>query len=174
MNPDEVIGQRASGLQAWMRDSREFFLPPSMRERYEAQARFYTEQPPTFWNVRRDAREAELQAVLKELRNWMDETDAELLLRKMDDELFFWYVLKIQFVWLYVISRDPQEWVFGEMDLMWSKYFLIQPKEGWGYWTVVAAQYTQKCGEYPPWGFCMPREMSGGQGFPALLHQDRK
>lgn len=163
MKPDEphrIETVPAKLILASMVASQQFYFPEEMRARFEAVAVLFEERDGAFWQDRFDDCREDLAAGLIELENWTDDLSADLVMLSWSDEVFFFYILKIQFLWIR-LSMDPDARVPSPMDAFWKWGVCLQPSEGWVFWTFPCAVEFEKMAD-PPFIWRIPLPNEGG------------
>lgn len=101
----------------------EWYFPPEVRERFERKADWFETQPLAAWEERWWARKEDLTAALGELGKWSEEADTSLLVTGWDDELIFWYVMRMQ-SWCVMLAAHPDKMVPWELKDVWEQHVL--------------------------------------------------
>jgi len=65
--------------------------------------------------------EGSLSAALAQLKDWAEETETALLISAWDDELIFWYVMKVQSV-VVLLATNPAGMVPIDFETFWDRY----------------------------------------------------
>lgn len=108
----------------------DFYFPPSLRPRYERIAAEFEAKNQLQWIERARAKSRETAEAFRKLGEWTDMTDSELLMSAWDDEVLFFYVLRIQFVFARLAAK-PDDMIPGTMDGFWKWGMTPSDRELW-------------------------------------------
>lgn len=99
----------------------EWYFPPEVRARFEAQADLFETMTLEEWEKRWWEKKEDLSDALAKLKDWSGETDSALLISAWDDELIFWYVMKMQSV-VMLLAANPTGMVPFGLEPFWDSY----------------------------------------------------
>lgn len=101
----------------------EWYFPPEARARFEAQADTFERKELEEWEGRWWARKEDLTVALEELGKWSEETDTSLLVTGWDDELIFWYVMRMQGLAV-LLASNPQAYTPAGLESFWDRHVM--------------------------------------------------
>ena len=159
MEEKTILAGKAPFAQDWFNQSAEFFFPPKLKRRFDAIASEFALQPPDFWNDHYipETRER-LRQALAEMEAHLAELDCTDFLANLDDTLFFFYVLKMQSAWVFLLALDAEQYVPGELPQLWKWMTQIPDTEGWFNYVLPTAWELRKLKVEPPlWGIPFPK-----------------
>lgn len=136
--PKQGLAMPAKMLKSWMNEQRDFLLPQIMEQRFLILSHAWEQQPQMHWIERIKVRMPELMTLFVQLETMVERTTSTGMLANLDDELFFFYILRVQSAYIHLarapdegnVPFDPTEqwfWLFGERE-----------HEGMADWTVIA------------------------------------
>lgn len=170
MTEKTILAGKAPFAQAWFSQSADFFFPPKLKRRFDAIASEFALQSPDFWNDHYTPQTRErLRKTLAELEEHLAALDCTEFLAGLDDTLFFFYVLKMQAAWVFLLALDPEQYVPGEPPEIWKWMTEIPDTEGWFNYVLPTAWELRKLKSKPPlWGIIFPK------GFEEHMKEDTR
>ena len=136
----------------------DFYFPPALRARYEKVAALFETKPQDYWLERVAAQRDAIAEAFRRLGEWSDMEDSELLMSAWDDDVFFFYVLRTQFVFSR-IAAGPDQMIPGTLDGFWQWAMTPRPDEPWMIYPVFTAQNYRVAPVKPPlWRIPYPHD----------------
>lgn len=136
----------------------DFYFPPTLRERYDRIAAAFEAKSQYYWIERAAAKRDATAEAFRKLGEWADMCDAELLMSAWEDEVFFFYVLRTQFVFSR-IAADPDGPIPGTFDGFWKWAMTPQNGELWMSFPVFTEQNYRAAPVKPPiWRIPYPKD----------------
>jgi len=131
-------------LQTW-----EYYFPPSMRARFEQCAAAFEMRDQVYWIDRAKTKTPQIAEALRKLGEWADIPDSELLMSSWDDEVFFFYVLRTQFL-VARLAAKPNDMVPGHFDAFWKWAMTLSKDEPWMLFPVMTKDALKTAPFKPP------------------------
>ena len=127
----------------------DFYFPEALRARYEQISEVFESKEQMYWIERVRDKTPKIIEAFRQLGEWGDMTDSELLMMAWDDEVLFFYVLKMQysFAWL---AAKPDAMVPGRYDEFWTWFTMIRSEEPWMIYPVATYEACKHAKTKPP------------------------
>lgn len=152
----------AEFLKSWFLEQRDFLLPESLKERFLKICDQWVLSPQDTWIERIALRHPELLRLFERLETMVERTTSTATLSAIDDELFFFYVLRVQCVWTH-ISRAPDEAPvpFDPTEQWWFLFGQQRPHvDGMADWTVLTLSLLRRLPNPPSvWRVPLPSDI---------------
>lgn len=127
----------------------DFYFPPMLRGRFEKIAEFFETKDQYYWLERAAAKRDALATAFRNLGEWVEMTDSTLLMSAWDDEVFFFYVLRTQFVFSRIAVK-PDDLIPGTMEGFWKWCMTPGAKENCTVFILFTAQNLRLAPIKPP------------------------
>ena len=138
----------------------DFYFPPELRMRYDKICAEFETKNQLHWIERARAKQREIVEAFRKLGEWSDMPDSELLMSAWDDEVFFFYVLRTQFMFARLAAM-PDAMIPGTMDGFWKWGMTPGDKELWMAFVVEGTFYYSRAKTKPPiWRIPYPCDIS--------------
>ena len=145
----------------------DFYFPSSQRTRFEKIATAFEREGQMHWIERANANSSKIGAALKALGEWSDQPDSELLIMGWDDEVFFFYILRTQFIFARLAAR-PDDMIPGTADDFWEWAMTLKDDEPWMIYPVATASACKASGTTPIWRIPYPCDYPGDRPLGSL------
>jgi hypothetical protein len=127
----------------------DFYFPASLRERFERVAASFEQKDQMHWIETARAKKGEIADAFRKLGQWSDMEDSELLMSSWDDEVFFFYVLRTQFVFSRIAAK-PDDMIPGTLAGFWAWAMTPSEDEMWMIYPIFTEQNYQIAPIKPP------------------------
>lgn len=138
-----------------------WYLPESQRDRFLQLREDYSHLDSHRWENVYQMAMAKLRPCLETMRGWQDRSETDRLLASWDDEVFFFYILRFQFILVRLHSMGDEDMVPYGLDEFWDWAMVPRDPESWIYYTFPTVVEFNKLAVKPPiWKFFAPSDVA--------------
>jgi hypothetical protein len=144
-------------LRGLVEQTLHWYLPESQRLRFLRIGEDYSYLDSHRWEAAYQMARVKLGPCLKTMGTWSNRPETDALLCSWDDETFFFYVLRFQFVWIRLYAIGDEVMIPYGLDEFWEWAMTIKEGETWIYYTFPTVVEYNKLDPKPPiWRFFSP------------------
>lgn len=155
--PKTINAAPARVVRELVAETIHWYLPESQRDRFLKIGDDYSYLDSHRWESVYQMAMAKLRRCLETMKGWLDRPETDELLDSWDDEVFFFYVLRFQFILVHLHSLADEDWVPYGLDEFWDWAMVPGDHESWVFYTFPTVVKFDKLSQKPPiWKFFAP------------------